>query len=84
MVECDLLADVVQRYRREIHTKGKVEKLAKIKKEDCDLVNDFMTRYSCYEHSQPSETPIELPTPTAIESDVNKLIAWLSVFNERI
>ena len=83
IVELDFLADVVQRYRRAVNTMGKVEKLAKIKKEDCDLVNDFMTRYSCYEHSQPSESPVEIPQPTEIEKDIDILLAWLTEFNSR-
>lgn len=83
IVELDFLADVVQRYRRAVNTMGKVQKLAKIKKEDCDMVDDFMTRYSCYEHSQPTETPIEIPEPAEIEKDVDKLIEWLTEFNSR-
>lgn len=83
IVECDFLADVVQRYRRAINTMGKVDKLAKIKKEDCDLINDFMTKYSYYEHSQPGETPIEIPDPSLIEKDVDTLLAWLDEFNKR-
>lgn len=83
IVECDFLADVIQRYRRAVHTMGKVDKLAKIKKEDCDLINDFMTRYSYYEHSQPSETPVEIPVPEKIEEDIVKLSDWLSEFNKR-
>ena len=83
IVECDFLADVVQRYRRSVNTMGKVDKLAKIKKEDCDLINDYMTRYSYYEHSQPGETPVEIPVPEKIEEDINKLSDWLSEFNKR-
>ena len=84
IVECDLLADVIQRYRQAVNTKGKVDKLAKIKKADCDLINDLMTKYSCYEHSQSNETPIEIPQPNDIETDVIKLLTWLSEFNRRI
>ncbi|WP_277639713.1 AAA family ATPase [Bacteroides graminisolvens] len=83
IVEIDFLADVIQRYRRAVNTMGKVEKLAKIKKEDCDLINDFMTRYSCYEHSQPSESPVEIPQPVALEKDIDKLLIWLTEFNNR-
>lgn len=83
IVEIDFLADVIQRYRRAVNTMGKVEKLAKIKKEDCDLINDFMTRYSCYEHSQPSESPVEIPEPTELEKDIDKLLEWLTEFNGR-
>lgn len=83
IVELDFLADVVQRYRRAVNTMGKVEKLTKIKKEDCDLINDFMTRYSCYEHSQPTESPIEIPRPDELEKDVDILLTWLTDFNGR-
>ncbi len=84
IVECDLLADVIQRYRRAVNTMGKVDKLAKIKKEDCELINDFMTKYSYFEHSQPSETPVEIPEPILIEKDIDTLITWLSEFNKRV
>ncbi len=83
IVELDFLADVIQRYRRAVNTMGKVQKLTKIKKEDCDIVDDFMTRYSCYEHSQPAETPVEIPEPVEIEKDVDKLLEWLTEFNSR-
>jgi len=83
IVECDLLADVIQRYRREVNTKGKLENLVKINKEDCTLINDFMTRYSYYEHSQPGETPVEIPEPSIIEADIEKLLKWLNDFNSR-
>ncbi|MDP4273087.1 MAG: hypothetical protein Q8907_02295 [Bacteroidota bacterium] len=62
---------------------GKVQHLAKIKKEDCDLVDYFMIRYSCYEHSQPTETPIVIPEPSEIEKDVDDLLTWLTEFNNR-
>jgi len=84
IVEIDFLADVIQRYRRTVNTMGKVQKLVKIKKEDCDMIDDFMTRYSSFEHSQPSETPIEIPEPIEIEKDIDKLLDWLTEFNNRI
>lgn len=43
-----------------------------------------MTRYSCYEHSQPTETPIEIPEPVEIEKDVDNLLAWLTELNSRV
>ena len=82
-VELDLLADVIQRYRRAVNTIGKIDKLAKITKEDCDLINLYMTKYSKYEHSQPDEEQVELPDPTEIEKDIDTLINWISEFNKR-
>ncbi|MCC9043295.1 hypothetical protein LNQ81_11495 [Myroides sp. M-43] len=83
IVELDFLADVVQRYRRSVNTMGKVQNLAKIQQEDCEMIDNYMTKYSCYEHSQPSETPIEIPDPAELELDVDKLLHWLKEFNSR-
>jgi ABC-type arginine transport system ATPase subunit len=82
-VEIDLLSDVVQRYRRAVNTMGKIDKLAKITKDDCDLINSYMTKYSKYEHSQPTEEPVDVPIPTEIEEDIDTLINWISEFNKR-
>ncbi len=54
MVEDTLLSKVVCRFRRAVHTQKKIASLAKIKPEDCQLIDEFMTKYSRYEHSQPS------------------------------
>ena len=83
IVEYVLLADVVQRYRRSVNTLGKVNKLAKITKDDCDLIDKYMTKYSCYEHSQPSETPVEIPEPDEIEKDVDFILEWIGEFKKR-
>lgn len=83
-VELDLLADVVQRYRRAVNTLGKIQNLTRIKKEDCDLIDDFMTRYSRFEHSQPMESPVVIPAPDEIERDIDKLIAWQQEFSKRV
>lgn len=83
MVEIVLLADVVQRHRRAINTMGKVQKLAKIKKEDCDLVDKMMTKYSCYEHSQSNEAPGTLPSPDDLEKDIKEVLDWHKEFSRR-
>ena len=74
LIENDLLADVVQRFRRAIHTLNKINKLASIQLDDCALLDGMMTKYSCYEHSQPSEAPIFLPPPDELADDLDKLI----------
>lgn len=83
MIECELFADVVQRYRRAINTMGKIENLAKISKEDCTFFDELMTKYSCYEHSQPAETPISIPEPDELGVDFNKLKDWNTEFKAR-
>jgi len=82
-VEIFLLADVIQRHRRAINTKGKIQNLAKINKPDCDLIDDMMSKYSCFEHSQSKESPVKLPTIEEIEEDINKMINWHSEFVKR-
>ena len=83
LIENDLLADVVQRFRRPINTMNKIEKLAKIKAEDCKLFDELMTKYSRYEHAQPDEAPVPLPEPDEVDADLKRLKGWLDGFNAR-
>jgi len=83
MIECDLLADVVQRYRRAVNTMGKLDKLARITDADCKFFNDMMTKYSRYEHSQPGETPVALPAPDELQRDMEALRNWRNEFLKR-
>jgi hypothetical protein len=83
IVEYDLLADVVERFRRPINTMGKLEKVAKITLADCQLIDEMMTKYSYYEHSQPGEAPVALPEPDELEADLTKLKNWLAEFTKR-
>ena len=83
MIECELIADVVQRYRRAINTMGKIHNLAKISEADCKYFDNLMTKYSRYEHSQPLEAPVPLPEPDELETDFNALKDWLSEFKKR-
>jgi len=83
MIEVDLLADVVQRFRRAITTQGKLEKLPKITPEDCRLFDELMTKYSRYEHSQPNEAPVVLPDPEELKADMESLRDWRISFIAR-
>lgn len=83
MVEFVLLADVVQRHRRAVNTLGKIQNLVKITTTDCALIEELMTKYSSYEHSQSSEAPVELPEPDELKADIERLIAWNSEFSKR-
>ncbi|MFO7951013.1 MAG: AAA family ATPase, partial [Candidatus Fermentibacteraceae bacterium] len=83
MIECELLADVVQRFRRAVNTQGKLDKLARITAEDCKLFDDLMTKYSRYEHSQPNEAPVAPPTPDELKADMERLRDWRSAFVAR-
>ena len=83
IVEIVLLADIVQRHRRAIKTMNKIHNLAKIKPEDCALIDEMMTKYSCYEHSQSSEAPVQLPLPDELTSDIKRVIDWQEEFSKR-
>lgn len=83
MIECELLADVVQRFRRAVNTQGKLDKLARITADDCKLFDDLMTKYSRYEHSQPDEAPVVHPNPDELETDMKTLGDWRAAFNAK-
>jgi len=83
LIEKHLLAEVVQRFKRDVQTKGKINKLAKIRVQDCKLFDDMMTQYSKYEHSQPMDTPALLPGPEQLRLDLEKLKNWLEEFEKR-
>lgn len=82
-VEFVLLSDVIQRHRRDVTTKGKIEGLLKIIESDCEMIDDLMGRYSCYEHSQSAEAPVDVPSPEDLEKDILSLIAWNDEFKGR-
>ena len=74
---------MVQRFRRDVQTKNKIHKLANINSDDCKLLDGYMTKYSKYEHSQPSETPVSIPEPDEIEKDLQDILGWLDEFKKR-
>ncbi|MCX8517665.1 MAG: AAA family ATPase [Rhodoferax sp.] len=83
VVEFVLLADVVQRHRRAVNTQGKIQNLAKIKPADCTLIEELMSKYSRFEHSQSYEAPVDLPYPNEIEEDIIRLLKWHGEFTKR-
>ncbi|MEA4890781.1 MAG: hypothetical protein VB070_15090 [Clostridiaceae bacterium] len=83
VIEKILLGDVIERYRRAINTKGKIDKLAKITLADCNLLDELMTKYSRYEHSQPNELHLELPLPDEFMNDFTFLKDWCDEFSKR-
>jgi energy-coupling factor transporter ATP-binding protein EcfA2 len=79
-IESVLLNEVLVRFRRDIQTKGRLSKLTKIEQSDCDLIDDLMTRYSVFEHSQSDELPAPPPDLQQIEDDVDALSSWINAF----
>ena len=82
-VEDVLLNAVLLRFRRSVQTQGRIGALAKIEAKDCVLIDDLMTRYSVFEHSQPEELPAACPELDDICTDVTGLAAWIEEFGKR-
>lgn len=83
IVEEVLLADIVHRFRRDLHTKNKILNLSKIQEDDCKFIDDMMTKYSKYEHSQPRSSSVPAPEPDELEADLTKLKEWFDEFTNR-
>ncbi|MDX8126773.1 hypothetical protein QLH52_05735 [Methylomonas sp. OY6] len=81
-IENDLLCGVVQRFQRPVMTL-KLKELAKLKDSDCNLLDSLMTKYSGFEHSQPTESPIELPKPDELLADMVALKEWREEYLKR-
>ena len=82
-VEEDLLNQIVKRHRRSVTTDNRITQLPKITKEDCEFIDELMTKYSCYEHSQSHETPMFLPDETELRQDIDALKTWREKFGKR-
>lgn len=82
-VEDDLLSQVVKRHRRSVTTDNRLKELPKINKSDCEYIDGLMTKYSSYEHSQSSETPVFLPEPDELRADIENLKTWREEFKKR-
>lgn len=82
-VEDHLCSGIINRYRREIHTLGKLNSLNAITPEDCAMINRMMSKYSAFEHSQPTETPTWLPDPDELMADIQAMLHWIKEFDKR-
>lgn len=82
-VEDDLLQEIVKRHRRSIMTQSKLNGLVKINQEDGQYIDDLMTKYSKFEHSQSVEVPIDVPDEPELRNDLEKLQSWREEFKKR-
>lgn len=82
-VEIHLCANIVGRFRREIKTMGLLKRLVVVEPADCIFIDDLMSKYSAFEHSQSDETPTHLPDPDEIIADATKLRTWIDDFEKR-
>ncbi|NII10660.1 AAA family ATPase [Oleiagrimonas sp. C23AA] len=84
IVEYHLCADVIARYRRDVQTKNKIAKLALVTPEDCQLIDEMMSKYSGFVHSQAQEAPSEVPSAQGLKEDVLRVKTWLDGFEQRV
>ena len=75
-VEEDLLDSIVKRHRRSITTDNRIHSLVSIEKQDCIFIDQLMTKYSCFEHSQSTEIPIQIPQEEELRIDIESLKSW--------
>lgn len=81
-VEKVMLDGLLERFRRSVQTK-QIKTLAKINISDCALIDEMMTKYSRFEHSQSDEIAGALPAVDELHEDLNKVIAWIDEFGGR-
>ena len=82
-VENDLLCGIVQRYQRPVHSLKLKDLAKKFEKSDCELLESLMTKYSRFEHSQPAESPVQLPELSDVLADMKMLKNWREEYKER-
>ena len=83
LIEMTLLNGVVLRFQKNLATKNKLAGLAKIRPEDCQLLEAMMTKYSYHEHSQSQETPVPLPSNDELGVDLQTVADWVQEFSSR-
>jgi hypothetical protein len=83
IVEKDLIAEVVRRFNPEVQTKGKLMKLAKIELSDCEFIDEMMSYFSKFIHSQSDETPTPPPDAEDLEKSLIRIRDWRNQFDAR-
>ncbi|MFC0571558.1 hypothetical protein [Paraburkholderia solisilvae] len=81
-VEKVMLSGLIERFRRSVQTQ-QIRSLAKITPDDCVLVDQMMTKYSRFEHSQSDEIDADLPGVDELADDLKLMIDWIGEFDKR-
>ncbi|RMU66702.1 hypothetical protein ALP29_201053 [Pseudomonas syringae pv. avii] len=82
-VEDDLLCKIVVRHRRGIQTDGRLPALLGITPEDLKHIDELMTKYSCFEHSQSDEAHVQVPEAAELKADIESLKQWRDSLDAR-
>jgi energy-coupling factor transporter ATP-binding protein EcfA2 len=81
-VEKIMLRGLIERFRRSVQTQ-QIRSLAKITPEDCVLIDQMMTKYSKFEHSQSDEVDASLPGVDELADDLKLMTDWIGEFDRR-
>jgi hypothetical protein len=81
-IEEVLLGDIVQRFRRSVQTQ-QIKDLSKITLNDCEFLENLMTKYSAFLHDQNPEARVPWPDPQTIRNDIESLDSWRKEFAKR-
>ena len=82
LIEKTLLCDILARHRREVHSQ-RLKDLSKILPSDCELIDDVMSRYCGFKHSQSEEHQVDLPSPDEVNADSERILEWIKGFEKR-
>lgn len=82
-IEDDLLNQIIRRHRRSITTDNRLSELPKITNDDCRFLDELITKYSAFEHSQSPETAARIPEEAELRNDIKELKAWRDGFRNR-
>lgn len=84
-VEEVLLCSVVERYRPSVQTLNKIMNLSDICKEDCQAVQDGMSKCSrfMHGHDQSHADNRPFPEPDEVKSDIDSLDIWIKAIRKR-
>lgn len=81
-IEKVLLGEIIVRYNKVIHSRL-LPNLNCIEPEDIKLLNDLMTKYSNYEHSNPGESTPKPLSDEDIIKDITELDDWIRKYNRK-
>ncbi len=83
-IEEVLLAGIVERFRKNIQTMH-IGNLANITEEDCQAVEDGITKSSRWlpGHDQAPAEAVPVPAPQELKEDIDSLKTWVGVVNKR-
>lgn len=83
-VEDVLLSGVVKRHRQSVTTQNKLQLLSVIDMRDCQFIDDKMSEFSHFEHSQSLERAGAIPESDVLKNHLNDLREWIVAFKQKL